>query len=450
MVRKRSKGAKRHYESDDEPETESDFDDDPVYEPAPKKYSLRQRKKATFNSDDWQYEEDVPSEDSKAADQEDVQSESKVDETADSEFVDDSTVEPAAEKPTENDEELVDFEDMIRADIVVNKNRIDYDNVIQKTEIKVQPLPEGEKDIPKAKSIKSLPPIKPRGKRGRKPKRKSFEPEEPQYFAPQIQEDENDEDYHPYKPKRTRKPKKRPAGEIDSSLLDGFEHDDEFEDQNDRDYDPEDDLLDMDYPGLSNFILDKQISDDIEESVCNIVSNNEASTTENTAEPNSSVDAAAADSTEPIPEIDSIIASSQETPSTSGLITNDAVVADTTLVAAVPDTTEVSEPTQDIQPSDNNTQSEMVSEKEIKDTSEESQEIEEANESPALEKVSSTSHESVIKVNEACITGDVQINGSVKHIEVPAETTIKTEDKEDDDDIVFIEEKKYEIIVLDD
>ena len=42
---------------------------------------------------------------------------------------------------------LIDFEDIIRADIVVNKNKIDYDNMIQKTEIKLtqQPKKRGRK-----------------------------------------------------------------------------------------------------------------------------------------------------------------------------------------------------------------------------------------------------------------------------------------------------------------
>ncbi|CAG9837689.1 unnamed protein product [Diabrotica balteata] len=469
MVRKRSKVAKRHYYSEEEPETESDFEDDPAYEPAPKKYSLRQRKRQTFNADDWDYEEDVPVETPKVASDDEefnvTNNNPKLDEAANSENVSDSTDKPtesAVEETVGNCDELVDFEDMIRADVVVNKNRIDYDNVIQKTEIKVQPLSEKEQVLKKSKSQ----PSKPKLKRGRKPKRRKSE-EEPQYFAPQIQEDENDEDYHPYKPRRTRKPKKRPAGEIDSSLLEDFDNDDDLEDTNDRDYNPEDDL---DYPGLSNFILNRQISDDFEDTTSNTVLSKEGSL----PEPHSSADTTTADTTDSVTKTDSVSGSGDleitQSGAASEVIENVSQIekatsipdtekdasetvavsvsaADTTSAVQVPDTTEKEKPF-DLTAAN----TESCSREDSDDVPLQLEEINEADKNNSLQNVSSTSSDSVIKVNENCVTTDVQVNGSVKHVEdlaVVADSVV--EDGDDDDDVVFVEqEKKYEIIVLDD
>ncbi|XP_028132466.1 uncharacterized protein LOC114327941 [Diabrotica virgifera virgifera] len=479
MVRKRSKVAKRHYYSEEEPETESDFEDDPEYEPAPKKYSLRQRKRQTFNADDWEYEEDVPVETPKVASDDEefnvTNNNPKSDEAANSEQVSDSTDKPTespAEETVEKCDELVDFEDMIRADVVVNKNRIDYDNVIQKTEIKVQPLSETEQVIKKSKiqPPKSQPaksqPAKPGKKRGRKPKRRKSE-EEPQYFAPQIQEDENDADYHPYKPRRTRRPKKRPAGEIDSSLLEDFDNDDDLEDTNDRDYNPEDDL---DYPGLSNFILNRQITDDFEDTTSNTVVSKEGSL----PEAYSSVDTTTADTTDSVANIDLVSGSSDlgntQSGAASEVIENESQIekatntpdsekdasetvavsvsaADTTSAVQVPDTTDKEKPF-DLIAANNGS----CSREESNDAPLQLDEINESDKNNSLQNVSSTSSDSVIKVNENCVSTDLQVNGSVKHVEdlvVEADSVI--DDDEDDDDVVFVEqEKKYEIIVLDD
>ncbi|KAJ8928092.1 hypothetical protein NQ314_019372 [Rhamnusium bicolor] len=201
MVRKRSR---KHYDSD-ENDSDSDFSlDDPPYEPGPKKYSLRQRKRPLF-TEDFDYDEDgeevVPPKASSDDEDFEVEKELELNEAPDTEYVDKTAYmnhyEPDAEDDDmpEDADGLIDFEDMIRADIVVNKNRIDYDNIIQKTEIKVQPIEE-------------------------------------------VQQ--------PVKSKRGRKPKIRPAGEIDSSILEPETEvqEAEDEDKNDKDYNPEDDALD--------------------------------------------------------------------------------------------------------------------------------------------------------------------------------------------------------------
>lgn len=198
MVRKRSRTARKYYE--DENDSDSDFAlEDLPSEPAQKKYSLRQRKRRLFT--EFEFDDDgdeieptrVPSDD----DDFEVEKELELDEAPDTEYIDKETYinhyEPENEDLPKDADGLIDFEDMIRADIVVNKNRIDYDNIIQKTEIKVQPI------------IETVQPV--------------------------------------IKSKRGRKPKARPEGEIDSSLLEPETEmkEVEFDDKNDKDYNPADD-----------------------------------------------------------------------------------------------------------------------------------------------------------------------------------------------------------------
>ncbi|KAG5895451.1 hypothetical protein JTB14_001328 [Gonioctena quinquepunctata] len=247
MVRKRARTSRKYYESD-EPETDSDYGEDPAQEPAPKKYSLRQRKRASFT--DFDYDDDGVQVPPKAAtDDEEYEVDKEIgveeapSEEPSEEYVAPSTyensVEPEQSELPADTDELVDFEDMIRADIVVNKNRIDYDNVIQKTEIKVQSLEGKDPVVP----VSAVQQPKPKAKRGRKPKRRNSDMDEGHFLAPLLQEDENDEDYHPYKPKRERKQKKRAEGEIDSSFLEPETEvqEDEYEDKDDVDYNPDDD-----------------------------------------------------------------------------------------------------------------------------------------------------------------------------------------------------------------
>lgn len=159
MVRKRSRTSRKHYDSDDN-DSDSDFAlEDPRSQPAPKKYSLRQRKKALF-IDDYDYEDDdeilpIPPT-TVHSDDEDFDVEREVC-APESEY--DASLAYTNEDPSEDPNGLIDFEDMIRADIVVNKNRIDYDNMIDKTEITIQP-----------NKSQSVPPVK--SKRGRKPKKR--------------------------------------------------------------------------------------------------------------------------------------------------------------------------------------------------------------------------------------------------------------------------------------
>lgn len=189
MVRKRSRTTRKHYDSDDN-DSDSDFSvDEAQSEPAPKKYSLRQRKKALFIND-YDYEDDdeiLPIPPMKAtSDDEDYEIEQgEVGEPPNSTYSDE--YQEAVEDPNG----LIDFEDMIRADIVMNRNRIDYDNVIDKNEITVQINKEAANSTP-------------------------------------------------VRAKRGRKPKKRPENEVDSSILEPeTDVQEEFEDKNDVDYTPE-------------------------------------------------------------------------------------------------------------------------------------------------------------------------------------------------------------------
>lgn len=190
MVRKRSRTSRKNYESDDN-DSDSDFSlEDPRSQPAPKKYSLRQRKKALF-IDDYDYEDDdeilpIPPTQAHSDDEDfEVENELELDEGANSDYIDNNQY----EDPTEDPNGLIDFEDMIRADIVVNKNRIDYDNMIDKTEIKIQP----NKEPP--------PPTPFRTKRGRKPKPIPENEDASSVLEPEteVQEDQSkgDGDYHP-------------------------------------------------------------------------------------------------------------------------------------------------------------------------------------------------------------------------------------------------------------
>lgn len=192
MVRKRTRTSRKHYESDDN-DSDSDYElEDPGSHTAPKKYSLRQRKKALF-IDDYDYEDDdeilpIPPTNA-ASDDEDFEVERELEYTEDSsaQYVEASTYNNHIEDPSEDPNALIDFEDIIRADIVVNRNRIDYDNMINKTEIKLQA----------------------------------------------------NEEPTPVRSKRGRKPKKRPGNEVDSTLLElGTEVNEEYDDKDDVDYNP--------------------------------------------------------------------------------------------------------------------------------------------------------------------------------------------------------------------
>ncbi|RZC39537.1 hypothetical protein BDFB_013394 [Asbolus verrucosus] len=137
MVRKRS----RKYESDDnDSDSDLDFTLDQGQAPAPKKYSLRERKRAPLFTTDFDYyglDDDEGEPKKHSSDDEDFEVEADVETTR-------SYYEP--ESGPQNSEGLIDFEDIIRADIVVNKNKIDYDNLIQKSEIKLtQPKRRGRK-----------------------------------------------------------------------------------------------------------------------------------------------------------------------------------------------------------------------------------------------------------------------------------------------------------------
>lgn len=189
MVRKRTRTSRKHYESEDN-DTDSDYAlEDVSLQPSPRKYSLRQRKKAVF-IDECDYEDDdeiLPIPPTKApSDDEDFEVEKELALQKDSEtnscyagsineFID----------PAEDPNGLIDFEDMIRADIVVNKHRIDYDNIINGTEIKVQV--NGKETMPS------------KSKRGRKPKKMPEYEVDSSVLEPESEDpvDEDDDDYNP-------------------------------------------------------------------------------------------------------------------------------------------------------------------------------------------------------------------------------------------------------------
>ncbi|EFA00719.1 hypothetical protein TcasGA2_TC003600 [Tribolium castaneum] len=132
MVRKRS----RRCDSDDnDSDSDVEFDVQQRSQPAPKKYSLRERKKAPSLTADFDYygldEEETGARGASTDEDFEVTPETNVSEP---------DIDPA------NSEGLIDFEDIIRADIVVNRNKIDYDNLIQKSEIRLtQPKRRGRK-----------------------------------------------------------------------------------------------------------------------------------------------------------------------------------------------------------------------------------------------------------------------------------------------------------------
>jgi hypothetical protein len=137
MVRKRT----RKYESDDnDSDSDLDLSLDCSSQPAAKKYSLRERKRAPLFTTDFDYYslDDEDGEVRKqSSEDEDFEIEADVSSTR-------TYFEP--ETDSQHPGGLIDFEDIIRADIVVNKHKIDYDNIIQKTEIKLtQPKKRGRK-----------------------------------------------------------------------------------------------------------------------------------------------------------------------------------------------------------------------------------------------------------------------------------------------------------------
>ncbi|KAK9885827.1 hypothetical protein WA026_013699 [Henosepilachna vigintioctopunctata] len=202
MVRKRS----RRYSKVDSDESDSDdfYEENSSEEAQPKKYSLRQRRSANF-VEDFDYDLIEESEANTATtstalrsddeefdvkeaeiDEQIVSSKPRTSRTRNYQTENDTNsasctitkykdreLEPEIPTDRQSSEDMIDFEDVIRADILVNKSRIDYDSIIEKTEIKLE-----KKciDDNKTKLKSSEKPIKynkngePPKKRGRKPK----------------------------------------------------------------------------------------------------------------------------------------------------------------------------------------------------------------------------------------------------------------------------------------
>lgn len=334
MVRKRSR---KHYESDDN-DSDSDFSlEDPRSQPAPKKYSLRQRKKALF-IDDYDYEDDdeiLPIPPTKAtSDDEDFEVEREIapDIAAGGEYVADSAYDNQYDDPSDNPNGLIDFEDMIRADIVVNKNRIDYDNMINKTEITIKPNNEEPTTVP----VKS---------------------------------------------KRGRKPKKKPENEIGSSVLEPETAvQEDLSDKKDSDFNPDDKVRQQ------TVKVQKSVHKDV----------------------NEAVEAVSSSQPETVKEID------------DNNLTN--LEGEQKTITQVPEC------------SNQNF----------------------SNENSDNENQNLNSQESVIKFNENYLQKPIQVNGTVLTTSEESESqdvsvvdNLEIEEEEDDD-VVFVEDKRSEVIVLDD
>ncbi|KAF7272855.1 uncharacterized protein LOC143198624 [Rhynchophorus ferrugineus] len=181
MVRKRSRTAKtrrnskKNYESDD---NDSDIDlelSSPPSSPARKRYGLRQRKQPVIFTD-YDYDDDEDKNPEKTGSDEEYcvevdldsgqSNECKMSSKQDEEC--NNSVESSSYYNEHESEEismengLIDFEDVIRAD-VVNKRKVDYDNMITKTQIQIHGV------------NKPVAPVKEKGRRGRKPKRQVHE-----------------------------------------------------------------------------------------------------------------------------------------------------------------------------------------------------------------------------------------------------------------------------------
>lgn len=184
MVRKRTRPAKtrrysrKDYESDENESDDSLDLDSPPSSPAPKRYGLRQRKQPIFCEDFDYDDEDELNVNKHRSDDEEYDVEVDLNDVKETQFVRTnrtfprrestranvsvSTIEPEVEEVS-MDNGLIDFEDVIRADVVVNKQRVDYDNIINKTEIQIETI--GGNNVP-------VKPVREKGKRGRKPKPK--------------------------------------------------------------------------------------------------------------------------------------------------------------------------------------------------------------------------------------------------------------------------------------
>lgn len=188
MVRKRGRNSRKYYDSEeDNDSSELEFDLDESSQSAPKQYSLRQRKRPLFTDLDYDEDEDLPRKKNDSDDDFQVEDELPVNYAPATVYTAYNTENNYDKVPTAS-EELIDFEDIIRADIVVNKRKINDD--ISKTEV----------DVIQPTGTSEHPVVMP--KRGR-PRKYPINSDDValSYFEPQIgvdvDEDKNDEDYDP-------------------------------------------------------------------------------------------------------------------------------------------------------------------------------------------------------------------------------------------------------------
>lgn len=191
-------------ESTDESDSDDFYEEDPNSEAQPKKYSLRQRKTTNFD-EDFEYDgieendsnvitateglrsddEDFDLKSQKITSNSDSKKSSKLSNKYEQKACtakctitkcQDRELSPKLPLNKQSSEDMIDFEDVIRADILVVNSKIDYDSVIAKSEIKIEAKCESKNDGIELNDEKKdkLPKFKKNGqpakKRGRKPK----------------------------------------------------------------------------------------------------------------------------------------------------------------------------------------------------------------------------------------------------------------------------------------
>ncbi|XP_045463195.1 uncharacterized protein LOC123672905 [Harmonia axyridis] len=206
--------------SSDESDSDDFYEEESMSEAQPKKYSLRQRKEANFAKDfDYDIVEDydtnvVSGSEVLRSDDDDFglnngtkkksaldnksKTSSKSLKAVDNGGISnciitkckDRELEPEIPKDKQSSADMIDFEDVIRADVLVNKSRIDYDTIIEKTEIKIEKKESEEVSniSKKEKTFKLKANGEPAKKRGRKPKKKLEVLQTPTYKKRKFEE----------------------------------------------------------------------------------------------------------------------------------------------------------------------------------------------------------------------------------------------------------------------
>nr|XP_023028793.1 protein BFR2-like [Leptinotarsa decemlineata] len=261
--------------------------------------------------------------------------------------------------------------------------------------------------------------------------------DEGHFLAPLIQEDENDEHYHPYKPKRERKQKKRADGEIDSSLLEPETEvqEDEYEDKDDADYNPDDDLEYVDIANcmqteFSEYPADNSASTKNDQSMDKNIDNNGISDCVNkvVAEVIPKVTECIKNATKEVMEVTKDVEQLKD--NQDKVIQNVENISSKSIKHAIA-------VTESIPPIDN-TVVDIQSEDDGNTITTNSQ--------------SPTSQDyNISRTSENVHKSPIQVNGTITHLEdQEIQLVHKQEIEEIDDDVLVIEDQKCDVIILDD